>query len=72
MKGKSCDWPYCPWCKLNLEELKVEVEETMTRPRERTRLEALRISSRVQRVKSLGGPRDLNDCTQWGTFSAET
>lgn len=54
MKGKSCDWPYCPWCKLDLEELKVEVEETMTRPHERKRLEALRISSKVQRVEELG------------------
>lgn len=63
MKGKPCDLYYCVWCRMNLEELRVELEETMTRPRERTRLEALRVSSRVAKVEELGrigSPERLN------------
>ena len=53
MRGKPCGTP-CQWCRLNLEELKLELEEVMTRPHERERLEALRASSRVKRMEEPG------------------
>jgi hypothetical protein len=46
MKGKACGLYYRLWCSLNLEESKVELEERMTRPCERNRLEALRVNER--------------------------
>lgn len=77
MKGKACDLSYCLWCRRNLEELKVELEETMTRPHERERLGALRLSSRVKRVKRVEelGREDEPDqvlarASDWREFTA--
>ncbi|KAI9787033.1 MAG: hypothetical protein M1835_002879 [Candelina submexicana] len=48
MGWNSCQGPFCLWCLNDWEKLKMELEDKMTKPRERERLKLLRESSKLK------------------------
>lgn len=48
MRGLPCRDRICRWCEHDMEKLKVELEDNMTRPHERERLKSIREKSRLK------------------------